>query len=131
MYYLDSSALVKLVAKEPESGALFEFLEAKSPFVSSALARVEVLRAVARAGGSQALERRAEEVVAGIALIRIDDGILEQASRLGPPALRTLDAIHLATAMVLGGDLVALVAYDRKLLAAAGRHGIDVRTPGV
>ena len=130
MHYFDSSALVKLVAAEPESNALFEFIADKSHLVSSALARVELLRAVKRAGGQEQHKQRAEQVLGGIALLRIDDGILEQAARLEPPALRTLDAVHLATAMVLGGDLVAFVAYDRQLLEAARAQGLEVVAPG-
>ena len=131
MYYFDSSALVKLVAAEPESEALFEFIADKSDYVSSALARVELLRAVKRAGGKEQQKRRAEQVLAGIALMRIDDGILEQAARLEPPVLRTLDAVHLATAMVLGGDLAGFVAYDHQLLVAARAQGLEVVAPGL
>lgn len=130
MYYLDSSALVKLVAKEPESSALFAFLDGKDGFVSSALAQVEVRRAVARGGGSENHRRRADEAVAGVALIRIDDEILGEAAKLEPLALRTLDAIHLATALVLGSDLMAFVAYDEQLLDAARRHDMNVVAPG-
>ena len=131
MYYFDSSALVKLVAAEPESDALFEFIADKSQCVSSALARVELLRAVKRAGGEEQHKQRAEQVLASIALMRIDDGILEQAARLEPPTLRTLDAVHLATAMVLGGDLATFVAYDRQLLVAARAQGLYVAAPGL
>lgn len=130
MYYLDSSALVKLVAREPESEALFEFLGRRNQYVSSALARVEVLRAVGRTGGPTSLRRRAEKVLSSVALIRVDDGILERASTLEPTTLWTLDAIHLATGLALGGDLTAFVAYDRRLVVAARKLGLDVQTPG-
>ena len=128
---MDSSALVKLVAAEPQSDALFEFIADRSPVVSSALARVELLRAVKRAGDREQHKQRAEQVLASIALLRIDDGILGQAARLEPLALRTLDAVHLATAMVLGADLATFVAYDRQLLEAARAQGLKVVAPGL
>jgi len=125
--YLDSSAIVKLVAREPETPELVEAVRADPAVVSSALAWTEVIRAVRRARGRVA---RARDVLEGIALVPIDDGILRGAADLAPVALRTLDAIHVATALSLRGDLASLVTYDDRLAAAATAAGIRGVAPG-
>ena len=130
MLYLDSSALVKLVASEPESAALFEFLAGRAEIVSSAIARVEVTRAVKRRGNEGELRERAERVLGSIALLRIDDAILTAAGTLGPKALRTLDAVHLATALSVREELEGLLVYDRDLAAAARGQGLTALAPG-
>ncbi len=129
LLYLDSSALVKLVVAEPETPALLEFLAGWPHRVSSALARVEVLRAVRRTGAGSAVHRRAARVLARIALIRVDDPVLAIAARLGPHELRTLDAIHLATARSLD-DIAGIVTYDERLGRAAARARMSVWSPG-
>lgn len=128
LLYLDSSAIVKLVVKERESRALFELLVDWPERVSSALARTEVVRAVGRAG-SPAEARRAEALLSRIVLIRVDDAVLRVAARLAPKALRTLDAIHVATALSLGEDLGALVSYDAPMLAACALARITTLRP--
>lgn len=127
MFYLDSSAIVKLVVREPETAELVAAVRADPAVVSSALAVTEVIRAVTRSG---ARATRAEAVLDGIALIPIDEGILRTAASLAPRGLRTLDAIHLASALIFGRDLAGLVTYDRRLAEAATGVGIDVQTPG-
>lgn len=127
MLYLDSSAIVKLVAREAGTPELVQTVRADPEVVSSALAWTEVVRAVRRSGGRPA---RAEAVLERIALVPIDDGIIRSASRLLPTALRTLDAIHLATALSLEADLAALVTYDERLAGAARGAGLEVRAPG-
>jgi hypothetical protein len=129
MLYLDSSAIVKLVAPEPESVALVEILGADSDAISSALARVEVLRAVRRVSSSSERIGRAEDVLDRIALVPIDDDILHEAARLTPRGLRTLDAIHLATALMLAPDLAIVVTYDSRLSDAAAEAGLAVVAP--
>lgn len=131
LLYLDSSALVKLVNPEPESRSLKELLADWPERISSALARVEVLRATRRAGGDEDSLRRAEKVVGRVGLIRLDHTVLDEASSLGPPELRLLDAIHLATALSVGEDLGGMVCYDPRLAEAATVSGIEVLTPGV
>lgn len=126
MLYLDSSAIVKLVAREPGTPELVEAVRADQEIISSALAWTEVVRAVRRSGGRAG---RAEAVLERIALAPIDDGILRSASRLSPTGLRTLDAIHLATALSLEGDLAAFITYDARLVDAASA-GLEVRAPG-
>ena len=127
MLYLDSSAIVKLVAREPGTPELVEAVRADPAVVSSALAWTEVIRTVRRARGRVA---GARDVLEGIALVPIDDGILRGAADLAPVALRTLDAIHVATALSLRGDLASLVTYDDRLAAAAAAAGIRVVAPG-
>ena len=129
LLYLDSSALVKLVAREAETAALLSLLEPRPEVASSALARVEVLRLVGRAGGSKKSRERAREVLSRVALVAVDDPILEAAATLGPADLRSLDAIHLATALALQPEIEAIVSYDSRLNAAAKALGLSVLTP--
>lgn len=130
LLYLDSSALVKLVLAEAESGALFKILAAWPDRVSSELARVEVVRATRRASADPGVEERAGQVLASLHLLKIDTDILGRAARLGPPTLRSLDAIHLASALSLGDDLGAMAVYDSGLAAAAAAVGMKVLAPG-
>jgi uncharacterized protein len=125
--YLDSSAIVKLAVAEPESPALRRYLRRRKPYVSSALARAEVARAVLPLG--QAAQRRAEAVVARIELVRVSETLLKSAGTLTPFELRTLDAIHLATAQQLGEDLGRVVTYDTRMRDAARGLGFDVAAP--
>ena len=125
--YLDSSAIVKLVVAEPESAALRRYLRRRRPLVSSGLARAEVGRALLPFG-EQAV-RRGQEVLARIELIRVSDRILGAAATLLPAELRTLDAIHLATARQLGSDLARVVTYDERMRVAAHAVGCPVAGP--
>lgn len=125
--YLDSSAIVKLAVLEPESLALRRYLRRRQPVLSSALARTEVLRALLPAGDEAVARGRG--VLQRLDLVRINDRVLNAAGVLRPPALRSLDAIHLATAVELGEDLRAFVTYDERLAAAATRLGLTVRQP--
>ena len=129
LVYLDSSALVKLVVAEPESPVLADFLRGWSERVSSSVALTEVPRALRRAGFGVSERRRAREVMARIALVDVDRRILVAAAALDPPALRTLDAIHLATALAVREDLAAIVTYERRLAAAAERVHLEVSVP--
>lgn len=130
LLYLDSSAIVRFVLPDPETDALIDLLADWPERISSALARVEVSRAVRRAGASEAVRQRAEEVVARIGLLGIDAPVLNAAARLDTPRLRTLGAIHLATALSVQGDLGCLVSYDSRLLEAAASSGLAVLAPG-
>src|SRR6059058_123837 len=108
--YLDSSAIVKLAVEEPESAALRRYLRRKRPLVSSALTRTEVLRALLLEGDEGVARGRA--VLARLDLLRVNDRVLNAAGVLMPADLRSLDAIHLATAQELGSDLARVVTYD-------------------
>jgi uncharacterized protein len=125
--YLDSSAIVKLVASEPETAALVAAVREDPSLISSALAWTEVVRAVQRGRGNAA---RAERVLEGIALVPVDDGVIRAAASLRPTTLRTLDAVHVATALSLGDDVSHLVTYDERLTKAAKDAGINVIAPG-
>lgn len=129
LLYLDSSALVKLVLPEAESGALLESLSAWTVRITSELARVEVVRAARRATSDPEAEQRAEEVLAGLCLLKIDSDILSEAARLEPRTLRSLDAIHLASALSLGADLGPLMTYDSNMATAAAGYGLEVLAP--
>jgi predicted nucleic acid-binding protein len=98
--YLDSSAIVKLAVREPESLALRRYLQRRQPLVSGALARTEALRALLTAGDEAVA--RGRDVLQRLDLVRVNDRILNVAGILQPPELRSLDAIHLATAHELG-----------------------------
>lgn len=127
--YLDSSAILKLVTAEVESLALFEFLQPYAERISSVLARVEVHRAIRRARGTATERRRAERVLGRIALLRIDEPILAVASRLSPADLRSLDAIHLATALSAAEAIAGMVTYDDRLARAATAARVQVYAP--
>jgi predicted nucleic acid-binding protein len=124
--YLDSSAIVKLIAVEPETPDLADAVQADPQVVSSALAWTEVVRAVRRGGRSVA---RARRVLEGIARVPIDDGIVRGAANLAPPRLRTLDAIHLATALSLREELTSLITCDDRLAEAAVTAGLPAGRP--
>jgi predicted nucleic acid-binding protein len=125
--YVDSSALVKLAVREPESAALRRYLGRRRPLVSSALARTEVVRALLPLGPDAV--RQGRDVLARVSLLRINDRILDAAGLLAPPELRSLDAIQLASAEQFGSDLRAFVTYDERLAAAAAGRGLRVVHP--
>lgn len=126
--YLDSSAFVKLAVEEPETAALRGFLaKRRQRRVSSALLRTEALRAV-RHLGAEALAT-VREGLRRVDLVGIDDRTLDAAGTLEPRVLRTLDAIHIATAMALGDDLEAIVTYDDRMVEAARLLGLSTATP--
>lgn len=125
--YLDSSAIVKLAVREPESLALRRYLRRRQPLISSALARTEVLRALLPAGDEAVT--RGRTVLQRIDLVRVNDRILNAAGVLRPPELRALDAIHLATAEEFGNELNALVTYDDRMVNAAKQMGYRIVQP--
>jgi len=125
--YFDSSAIVKLVHLEPESQALIDYLsDPEIEASTSVLAEVEVLRALRRlrASGSEA-----SEAMRGFFLINLDADIREDAGQLGTTMLRTLDAIHLATALAIDSE-VEFVTYDERLATTAREHRLRVVQPG-
>jgi predicted nucleic acid-binding protein len=127
-HYLDTSALVKLVIAEPETTALQKWLSAADRVpVSCDLARTELMRAVRRAAPDRAARARA--VLDSITLLDVSSATFEEAGRLGPAILRSLDAVHLAAALDLGDDLDGLVTYDDGLAIAAQSNGVRVTSP--
>jgi predicted nucleic acid-binding protein len=125
--YLDSSAIVKLVVREPQSPALIRYLRRRHPLLSSALARTEVLRALLPAGDT-AIDR-GRDVLRRLDLLRVNDRVLSAAGVLRPLDLRSLDAIHLATAQQLGPELTALVTYDERMATAGKQLGLKIVQP--
>jgi predicted nucleic acid-binding protein len=127
--YLDTSAAAKLIQYEAESTALTVFLaeDLSDALVSSTLLHPELVRAVGR--------RRPDLVPRAIALTKrvmtvpLSGQIVEQAATIGNPLLRTLDALHLATAVTVAEELTALVTYDKRLAAAATEIGLTVAAP--
>ncbi|MGL5825934.1 MAG: PIN domain-containing protein [Nocardioides sp.] len=130
MIYLDSSAILKLIRCEDETAALAHWLQVRSeqPVVTSELGRVEVLRAARRIGDFVLVEARA--VVADLDLVPLDRAVQDIACDIGAPMLRTLDALHLASALLLKDELTAFIAYDRRLVEAAHAAGLVIATPG-
>jgi len=125
--YIDSSAIVKLVVAEPESKALRRYLSRRRPLVSSALARTEVARALLPSG-SEAVAR-GHEALRRVQLLRVNDRVLTDAGRMEPTELRSLDAIHLASARQLGASVRQIVTYDERMAEAAKAIGWSVASP--
>lgn len=122
--YFDASAFVKLFADEPESPALRGRV---SRIVSSDLLVIEARRAARRLGGRAVA--LAEAAIPAVRLIPIGVEVRDRAASIGSPSLRSLDAVHLATADLIRDDLDALVTYDDRLGAAAAALGIPVLSP--
>ena len=127
-FYVDTSALVKLVIAESETAAFRAWLAGadRDPVVCD-LVRTELMRAVRRVVPEKALLAR--EVLDSVTLIEVTTAVFAEAGRLDPPTLRSLDAIHLAAALDLGDDLEGLVTYDERLADAAMANGVAVVTP--
>ncbi|MGW6197081.1 type II toxin-antitoxin system VapC family toxin [Kribbella sp. NPDC055110] len=133
MIYLDSAAIVKLVRPEKETAALHAWLAAQTDkeLVASALVLTEVPRALRRTDPGRL--SAVPTVLARLDRVPVDDTVLATAAAYSDPLLRTLDAIHLASAQTLvldGLPLTALVTYDKRLLAAAADAGLATAAPG-
>lgn len=124
--YIDSSAFVKLIVAEPESPALRNFL-ANRDLVSSGLLRTEAIRAIRRT--HESLVSPTLSAMERIDLIEVSPSILEVAALIDPPTVRSLDAIHLATAIRIGQRGTTFVAYDLRLLSAARELGFTTASP--
>ncbi len=129
LYYADTSAVIKLLAQETHSRAFAAFYDARADaeWVSSALLRIEVTRAVAR--GMPALLPDARDLLLAFSSIAIDEDIVEGAMNEPDRGLRSRDAIHLATARVFAPDLDAIVSYDDRLIKAARDAGLATVSP--
>jgi len=133
LLYLDAAAIVKLVSVERESAALRTAV-ARSRLVASELILVEVSRALGRlradASERARLRREEQRVLAGLDLVPLTRLLLTSAGKLGPPRLRALDAVHIASALTLGSGLEFFVTYDRRQLDAASGTGLAALSPG-
>ena len=128
-FYIDTSALVKLVSAEPETQALqtWQFQKDRD-LVAGDLGQTELLRAARKL--TPAHVQVAREVLDSMLLMRLGERVFKQAGFLDPHSLRSLDAIHLATALDLGHDLEGIVTYDTRLAEAAVHNGVRVVSPG-
>ncbi|NBU60749.1 MAG: PIN domain-containing protein [Actinobacteria bacterium] len=127
-FVVDSSAIVKLIVDEPNSQNFGNWLKnCKSELFVSEIAHTEVARAIARVDAN--LHRQLKTVLERFGIIRVSSQILAIASVLAPTKLRTLDAIHLASCLILGDDLDGLVTYDDSQTDAAQQEGITVVAP--
>lgn len=128
VYYFDSSAILKLVLNETESQALINWMvqQGKGPepvFYSSDLATTEVLIACRRLEIDQKI---AEQVLGNFQLLTIPTARFRAAGELGNISLRSLDALHLSSAMSLGSELTAIVTYDKRMLSRC--HELELAT---
>lgn len=133
MIYLDTSALVKLIHPEPESTALADWLDERVEisWITSALTEIELPRALIRAGVPDGLPA-VPGVLARLDIFEIDPVVRATAAAYRDPMLRSLDAIHLATAAVAGAvaTLTAFVTYDVRLAGTAAQLGMRPVAPG-
>ncbi len=128
--YADASALIKLFLEEAETLALRKFLDHRIDVVSSSVARVEVQRALRRANADEGAMFEARRYLTRVNLRRPSEAIFDRAEALGPASLRTLDAIHLATALEFTPPPDRFLCYDERLAAAARLQGLTVIAPG-
>jgi len=126
LVYLDASAIVKLIRIEPESTALRRESGEWPELVTSIVGEIEVLRVTRRAGLAATT---AERVLGQMTILALDEDVREHAALIADPVLRTLDAIHLATALSIADDLDGFVCYDVRLGSEARRSGLEVIAP--
>lgn len=133
MIYLDTSALTKLLVAEAETAELRTSLLAEGDrdqyLVTSALSRVELLRAIARQG-DPGLADRARFLLDGLDMLPITDAVIAAAESIGPAGLRWLDAIHLASAAQIESEMTCFVTYDHRLLEGCRDVGFETQSPG-
>lgn len=128
-HYLDTSALVKLVVREPETRPLRTWLlHGSKTLVTCDLARTELARAARAVTPDRSVQVR--HVLDAVTVVQVSTAMFETAGRLAPAGLRSLDAVHLAAALALGDDLETVVTYDRRMADAAALLGLDVTAPG-
>lgn len=127
--YVDASALVKLVVVEAETRTLEHDLAARPGLLCSALGATELLRACRRALPRKHLSR-VQDVLDAVVLLEVTPAILSRAAALAPADLRTLDAVHVATALSLEDAAIDIVTYDDRFAKAARAHGFAVVSPG-
>jgi predicted nucleic acid-binding protein len=128
VFYVDTSALLKLIVAEGESEAMRHWMDtATGRVLGNDLLRTELLRAVRRS--VPAREAMAHAILESVLLIRLRRATFEAAATTEPRDLRSLDALHLASALEFRGDLEGIVTYDERLAEAAEANGITVISP--
>lgn len=126
--YLGASALVKLVMTEAESSSLRRFLSKDPLLISSRIAAVEVRR-VAAGQDEVGTEAQVEALLGAVLLVEVDEAIALAAGTARPPSLRSLEAIHLASAQAVASEVTAVITYDQRLADAAQGAGLTVMAP--
>lgn len=128
LHYLDTSAFVKLVIMEPRTNELLAWIKTEQPtFVSSDLLAVEAIR-TARRHSPEALTT-VRERLAAVTRIRLSPDICDRAAHMDPGVMRSLDALHLATARALGSQMKSVVTYDARMIESCALVGVDVTSP--
>jgi uncharacterized protein len=125
--YIDASAFIKLFNEEPESKAMTQAIDEDGLIAASEILTVEAFRTAVRIGGEAPSE--VPRLLRRVALHPLSRDVRERAHRIGRPALRTLDAIHLATALSLGDEVGAIFTYDKRLAEASADAGLRVLSP--
>jgi len=126
VWYLDTSAFLKLITTEDESAAMRSWFSSHESVWSSQLLRTEALRTGARLGIDADV---IEDALETVSLVLPSVATYFAAGQLSPPSLRSLGALHLATALEIGDDLEGIVAYDERLSDAARAASIEVFVP--
>jgi uncharacterized protein len=127
--YVDSSALVKLAVDEAESDALQAwFIEHRLTSLSNEIVQTELIRAVRRREPERVVDAR--RVLTGVLSVAMTPTIVSRAAWLDPVTVRSLDALHIATALEVGDEIEAVVTYDIRMREAAEAHGFEVVAPG-
>ncbi|MFV0319754.1 MAG: type II toxin-antitoxin system VapC family toxin [Microbacterium sp.] len=130
MHYADTSALVKLVVPEPESSALRQWLHGSHiELVTSSIVRTELLRATRRGDVDAGAMARARDVLARLVIVDVTTEVLDTAGVLDPVEVRSLDAVHLATALILGDEIETVITYDARMAQAAAALGLAISAP--
>lgn len=125
--YVDTSALGRVLLAEPDGVSVLQVLEEYDEHVASRLLGVELRRLALRFGVTD----QADELLAGVALVPLDEALLEEAESVEPFTVATLDALHLATAirLAVAGFIEAVMTYDARLAEGARHHGLAVVSP--
>lgn len=132
MIYMDTSALVKLIVQEAESADLRQWLADAEDrdHLTSALGRIELMRTARRSGDAEIVANAQRILSQHLDILAVTDEVIEMAETIGPDSLRSLDAIHLASAAQLGDALTAVVAYDNRLIEGCRNLDYPVQSPG-
>lgn len=134
MIYFDSSAIVRLLVEgETYRDELLDYLRPRmgDPAVTSVVGHVEVCRALVRLDVDVVQQRQAMAVLSDFKLVAVTDEVRRAAATMPGKVLRSLDALHVASAQQLGALLDVLVTYDHRMIDAARAQGLPVTSPGM
>lgn len=127
--YVDTSALLKLAFPGPETAAVEADFASREGLLSSRLCAIECARAFRR-DAARRTPPSLEDLLGSVVFIEISTEIADRAGAMGPPGLRALEAIHLASALSAGDPTLDVITYDQRLADAARAHGLTVVQPG-